>query len=108
MSRAAEGALEVLVEVIAEAVAAKLAEQKAPTAVVQAASEATSAWLTIGQVAVRLGVTKKTVEAWRAAGCSPPSVRIGRSVRFNPGDVDAWARTNPRVVGAKRKGAGHD
>jgi predicted DNA-binding transcriptional regulator AlpA len=74
-SRAAEP-LAAFVDLIADAVADRLKER-------------------------RLGVTRKSLESWRSTGCAPPAVRIGRSVRFNARDPDAWARTNPQAVSPK-------
>jgi excisionase family DNA binding protein len=99
MSRAAEP-LAAFVDLIADAVAERLKEHR--SASVSVASDSPE-WLTMVQAAARLGVTRKSLESWRSTGCAPPAVRIGRSVRFNARDLDAWARTNPQIVSPKRR-----
>ena len=43
-------------------------------------------------MARRLGVTKRTLERWRAAGNGPPYVRLGpRRVVYDEAACDAWA-----------------
>ena len=37
-----------------------------------------------------LAVQKKTMCNWRTRGDGPPFLRIGRSVRYSPADLDAW------------------
>jgi excisionase family DNA binding protein len=104
MSRAAEP-LATFVDLIADAVAERLKEHRsapAESASVSVASDSPE-WLTMPQAAARLGVTRKSLESWRSTGCAPPAVRIGRSVRFNARDLDAWARTNPQIVSPKRR-----
>ena len=103
MSHAAEP-LAAFVDLIADAVAERLKEHR--SAPPESASVITSdgpEWLTMPQAAARLGVTRKSLESWRSTGCAPPAVRIGRSVRFNARDLDAWARTNPQIVSPKRR-----
>jgi len=103
MSHAAEP-LAAFVDLIADAVAERLKERR--SAPPESASVITSdgpEWLTMPQAAARLSVTRKSLESWRSTGCAPPAVRIGRSVRFNARDLDAWARTNPQIVSPKRR-----
>lgn len=47
-------------------------------------------WLTVHDLAPILGVTTRTVHRW-AAERRIPHVRIGRSVRFTPAQVDEIA-----------------
>ena len=104
MSPAAEP-LAAFVDLIAAAVAERLKEHRSPppeSASVSVARDSPE-WLTMPQAAARLGVTRKSLESWRSTGCAPPAVRIGRSVRFNARDLDAWARTNPQIVSPKRR-----
>jgi excisionase family DNA binding protein len=69
-----------------------------------------------------LGLQRNTLEVWRSAGrYNLPFVRVGRSIRYRRGDLDAWltARTatqtgatnhvQPPLRGAKRvrRGALH-
>ena len=52
-------------------------------------------------VAEVLGVPVATLGNWRSLRKGPPFLRVGRHVRYRPGDVDAWiaARVrDPEVV----------
>jgi excisionase family DNA binding protein len=46
--------------------------------------------LTTEEVAERLGIAKKTLEAWRVRGVGPPFCHVGRLVRYRPAAVSAW------------------
>lgn len=46
--------------------------------------------LTIDDVADLLGVPKSTLYGWRSRGEGPVSLRVGRHVRYEPADVQAW------------------
>lgn len=52
----------------------------------------TEQWLTPGELAAELGVTRGTIAAWRVAKPrrGPRAHRIGRHLRFARADVDAW------------------
>lgn len=45
---------------------------------------------TMTQCAQFLQVSRKTIEYWRQFGEDPPSVKLGRHVRYVPADVRAW------------------
>lgn len=46
---------------------------------------------TTREVAERIGVTPRTVKAWRSQGRGPEPVRIGyRTIRYRPAVVEAW------------------
>ena len=47
-------------------------------------------WLTIGELADEIRVSKATVYQWRSRGDAPRGARFGRHVRFRRRDVDAW------------------
>jgi DNA-binding transcriptional MerR regulator len=53
---------------------------------------------TENQEAERLGLSVRTLQAWRQNGGGPPFFKIGAAVRYNPTQVDDWlsahARTN--------------
>ncbi|GAA2735018.1 hypothetical protein GCM10009867_16400 [Pedococcus aerophilus] len=49
--------------------------------------------LTIDQVADRLGVTVPSVRWLRQDGRFAPAIRIGRRLRWDAADVDAWVTT---------------
>jgi predicted DNA-binding transcriptional regulator AlpA len=43
------------------------------------------------EVAVRLGVSARTVEGWRARGVGPPYLRLSaRAVRYRSSDLEQW------------------
>lgn len=46
--------------------------------------------LTADEVAVRLGIGKRTVWTWDAAGRLPEPVRIGTTVRWRAAELEAW------------------
>jgi excisionase family DNA binding protein len=46
--------------------------------------------LTEAELAQLLKVSVGTIRRWRAEGSGPPSLRLGRGVRYRRVDVDAW------------------
>jgi len=46
--------------------------------------------LNVKQVAKALGCTTRTVRRWAAEGRMPPSLRIGRAVRWRRSDLIEW------------------
>ena len=46
------------------------------------------------EAAERLGLSIKTLRAWRCRGRGPKFVRFGRSVRYFPSDLDEFIRRN--------------
>ena len=51
----------------------------------------TSELLSQRQVAVRLGVSARTIEGWRARGVGPPFLRLSaRAVRYRAVDLEQW------------------
>jgi excisionase family DNA binding protein len=46
--------------------------------------------LTIEDVAARLAVSVGCVRAWRIKGEGPPAIRVGNSLRWAEGDLEAW------------------
>lgn len=50
-----------------------------------------SLW-TVDDVATYLRIPKKTLYYWRYRNYGPPSRRFGKYLRYDPGDVVAWAR----------------
>lgn len=50
-------------------------------------------WLSTGELAELLGVTKRTVENWRSNGKGPAYVKLG-NVRYGIEDVQAWLASN--------------
>jgi len=52
---------------------------------------ATGELLSQQQVAVRLGVSARTIEGWRARGVGPPFLRLSaRAVRYRVSDLEQW------------------
>jgi predicted DNA-binding transcriptional regulator AlpA len=52
--------------------------------------------LTEMDAAGRLGLKVATLRAWRHQGRGPAFVRLGRSVRYLPSDLDEFLRANRR------------
>jgi excisionase family DNA binding protein len=48
-------------------------------------------YLTEAEVAELLKVSVGTLRRWRREGTGPPSLRLGRGVRYRRRDVDRWA-----------------
>lgn len=55
-----------------------------------ARSPATEALLTPEQVAAWLQVRVELLYKWRYSRCGPPSLKIGRYLRYRAPDVAAW------------------
>ncbi|MFF1730072.1 helix-turn-helix transcriptional regulator [Streptomyces sp. NPDC058247] len=47
-------------------------------------------YLTPTDVADLLGVPVETLYQWRRKGTGPKGFRVGRHVRYHPGDVGSW------------------
>jgi excisionase family DNA binding protein len=50
--------------------------------------------LTEREIAERLGLSVATLRAWRHRGKGPRFLRLGRSVRYLPSDVDDFVRAS--------------
>ncbi|GGN56024.1 hypothetical protein GCM10010112_07470 [Actinoplanes lobatus] len=46
----------------------------------------------VDDVAAYLRVPVETLYRWRKTKCGPPAARIGRHLRYDPADVQAWFR----------------
>jgi excisionase family DNA binding protein len=54
-------------------------------------------YLSEGQVAALLGISERTLQAWRyRGGHTPPFLKLGRTVRYRLGDVKQWLRERER------------
>lgn len=42
------------------------------------------------QAAEYLGLSVRTLQAWRVRGGGPVFVKLGRAVRYRPDDLNAW------------------
>lgn len=47
-------------------------------------------------LAVRLGVSRSTLQTWRYAGRGPRFIKLGRLVRYRNADVDAYLQAHTR------------
>lgn len=47
------------------------------------------------EVANFLGIPVQTIYQWRRKGYGPPGRRIGKHVRYVPGDVEQWVTAQP-------------
>ncbi|ACA21269.1 hypothetical protein M446_7051 (plasmid) [Methylobacterium sp. 4-46] len=45
------------------------------------------------QAAEIVGLSARTLQAWRVRGFGPPYFKAGKAVRYRHGDVLAWIRT---------------
>ena len=53
-------------------------------------------------LAVRLGVSRSTLQSWRYAGRGPRFIKLGRLVRYRNSDVGAYLAANTRGEAAQR------
>ena len=60
-----------------------------------------SRYLTLGEVANYLGVSRRTVEYWVAAGVIPSVELPGRIRRFDRIAIDSWVRSRAVPVRAE-------
>lgn len=67
---------------------------------------ATATLLDTAEAAKRLDVKPQTLKDWRHAGRGPRYIKLGRSVRYDPADIDAYVDahrvTPPRMIGRVR------
>jgi predicted DNA-binding transcriptional regulator AlpA len=59
--------------------------------------------LSVEELAGMLQVPAKTVYQWRYLGEGPPSVRIGRYLRFDPRDVVSWLEDRKAMTAMTRR-----
>jgi excisionase family DNA binding protein len=53
--------------------------------------------LSVEEVAGMLQVPVQTIYQWRLRGLGPPSMRVGRYVRFDPADLSRWIEGRKRA-----------
>lgn len=53
--------------------------------------------LSTAEVAELLGVAPETVRFWRWNGSGPPAHKVGRLVRYQAKDVQAWVDARQRI-----------
>lgn len=44
-----------------------------------------------------IGMSRRTLEKWRALGKGPPYLKLGRRVLYSTTDLEAWLKTRRRV-----------
>lgn len=49
-----------------------------------------------GRLAERLGVSRSTLQSWRYSGRGPRYLKIGRLIRYQESDVEAYLRAQTR------------
>ena len=68
-----------------------------------------SEYLTTRQAAALFGLSRRTLEGYRAMGQGPAFRRFGRRVRYARTDLDRWAKARRRrSTAADGKGHGAD
>jgi excisionase family DNA binding protein len=60
--------------------------------------------LSAQEVAGLFQVPLKTIYQWRYLGDGPPSVKIGRHLRFDPDDVARWVQERKALSAAGPRG----
>jgi excisionase family DNA binding protein len=58
--------------------------------------------LSIQELADFLSVPLSSIYGWRGRGFGPPAIKVGRSLRWRPADVDEWLTTNATNQSARR------
>lgn len=53
----------------------------------------------VADLADYLGVPIMTVYHWRRSGYGPKGTKIGRYVRYRPGDIESWLDEQTRPAG---------
>ena len=48
------------------------------------------------ELAVRLGVSRSTLQSWRYEGRGPRFIKLGRLVRYRNADIDAYLKAQTR------------
>jgi len=76
--------------IIRDEVARQLAELGRPRRPVAASAPARPPLLTLAEAAEYLGVKAKTLYEWRRLRKGPPSIAVGRLVKYRAADLDAW------------------
>ena len=57
-------------------------------------------WRTTAEVAEELRTSEGTVRYWRHVGYGPPSVKIGRRVLYDAGELERWLAAQARKQGS--------
>lgn len=67
----------------------------------QHTTDAGDRYLTLGELAARLGVSVQALYDLRSAGRGPVGFRVGRQLRFRSGEVEAWLARLERADAAR-------
>ena len=62
--------------------------------------------LAVKEAALVLGLAVSTLNKHRVYGTGPRFVKLGRSVRYRPADLDAWIDANRRASTSEESGCG--
>lgn len=46
--------------------------------------------MTEKEAAAMLAISARTLQAWRVSGCGPRFLKLGRAVRYDRDQIDAW------------------
>ena len=57
-------------------------------------------WLSVEEIAVHLGIKQDTVYKW-VAKKHMPAHRVGRLLKFDKAEIDAWVRSGSAAEGSK-------
>lgn len=52
--------------------------------------------LSVHEAAMRVGLSKSTLDKWRIYGGGPPFLKLGRRVVYDPADLREWLATHRR------------
>lgn len=53
--------------------------------------------ITNDTTAARMNISHRTLPVWRVQGRGPRFIKIGKLVRYDEADVDAWLEANTRT-----------
>lgn len=53
-------------------------------------------FLTVSEAAAYVGLSESTLNHYRVTGKGPPYFRLGRLVRYDRNQLEAWARSDQR------------
>lgn len=53
----------------------------------------TTGFFTVKEAAAHLGISPHTMNNWRVTGEGPPFYRMGKFIRYDRDELDAWMRS---------------
>lgn len=54
-------------------------------------------FFTVKEAAAHVGLSVHTLNAYRISGDGPPYFKLGRLVRYDRNQLEAWARSDQRI-----------